>query len=314
MFCVGTSEADKGSAIATSKGPIPEPETDCKRFAIVAAAAISERIPARDPVHAHNLIDDIASFAILAPQFEDPKILQKAQTITDRIVMHRAFYEAKKKLAQEAVLRDPRGPAFQRFDQEQFDYAQAGRTRQHALPLSHESVKDFYDASLATVWAGLNDAKPQPTAEEVTIGKINAMPFMVAPPNRPVRNALEDIFLTGRLREPQELIDERNTLAATLPTINKVPAKDEADALLRRIFSAFTHKEIEAIVSGETPTDMNAFTMNDPNGAHRQGLTNIMAASFSGNSLNAWQPVAKELEAELHPTRFPSKSQLSLAL
>ncbi len=304
----------KAPATATSKGPIPEPQTECQRFAIVAAAAISERIPASDPVHKLNLIDDIAAFADRAAQFEDPKTIQKAQTITVRIALHRAFYEAKKKVAQEAVLQDPRGGGLRRLDQEQFDYAQAGRTRQHPLPYAHQDVKDFYDDSVLKAWAELRRVKPHPTAAEVTIGKINAMPFMAAPPNRPVRNALEDIFLTGRLREPQEVIDERNTLAATLLTLDKAPPKDDAELLLKRIFSAFTHQELEGVIAGEPPTDRSAFVMSDPDGKYRTGLTNVMAESCSGNSLNAWHPVAKELEAELHPTRYPSKSQMSLGL
>ena len=285
----------------------PADKTDeIGRLALQLAIGVSERVAAYHGSHRRDLVRDINLLLRKAKVADLPQA--KVENLTKELCDVRVTYDAKRDFAAAVVKDDPRGERFQEFNETVFAVAIAGRGYSHPLEFAHEAVQDAYDRGVA---AAVRMALSMPSADrraEQAVARAAALPAL-SRPDRALVTALQFVFERGSLRDVNSLRDERNGLVEHLRA-GKVPSDG---SMVRRLFQAFTHREIAALVNpAQTPPDSLPLIAEGDRRRVSDNLANAIPTSYNQSIYEPWHEFEKKLQHKVHPELVKEGRGMSL--
>ena len=224
------------SVLAELDRELPTPDRHLADDVLTLSCAISERVPADDPVHRDSLplnIQDVLRSAALATHVREEEVARIASGIA------RKRAEADLRIAATRAIGI--GEIFE------------VRARFNGTPdYPEQSNIDAYEATLAKGTAGMKREEPPPTELERRVARA-----VLASHGNKARNGLALAMATalelGTTATADEIRKERTALLTELQEGPKSMDSSRERSLLRRIYRNFTSAEVRELSQGRGP-------------------------------------------------------------
>ena len=264
-------------------------------LALQLAIAVSERVDSSHAAHGRDLVHDIGQLLREAKVTDLPQ--DKVASFTKLLYEARVTYDTKRAFAEVVVRFDPRGDRCRRVHEQYFKIALAGRRDFHPLQFSHRTVRDAFDRRVDEIVRRALAERPAEMRAEQAVARAAVLPALSAK-DRDLVNALAVVFEGGSLRDVNSLRDERDNLLASLRD-GDVPSDGST---VRRLFRAFTHREISALVSPAETCPGSLPSISDNDRVHiSYNLASAIPASYRQSIYEPWHEVEEQLQNKVHP-------------